>query len=97
MNVWSNEGLSKSLYLGWEIKGDTREGQMGHDYTFGLQERARDHWSINTSWSLIGKIDNQGSITKEKTLEGFTTKEGSADTSTREDLLHRASKHKLAF
>lgn len=83
--------------MGWEIKGDMREGQMGHDYTSGLQERARDHWSTNTSWSLIGKFDNQGSITKEKTLEGFTTKESNVDTSTREDSFHYASKHKLAF
>jgi hypothetical protein len=83
--------------LGWEIKGDMHEGQMGHDYTFGLQGKTRNHWSINTSWSLIGKIGNQGSITKEKTLEGFTTKECNVDTSTRENPLHHASKHKLAF
>lgn len=43
MNVRSNEGLSKKLYLGWEIREDTHEGQMGHDYTSSLQGSNGDH------------------------------------------------------
>ncbi len=43
MNVGSNEGLSKKLYLGWEIREDMHESQMGHDYTSSLQGRARNH------------------------------------------------------
>jgi hypothetical protein len=38
-----NEGLSKELYLGWEIKEDMHEGQMGHDYISGLQGSDGDH------------------------------------------------------
>ncbi len=37
------KGLVKNIYLGWKIKKDMCEGQMGHDYTFGLQRRAKVH------------------------------------------------------
>jgi hypothetical protein len=62
------KGLVKNIYLGWKIKKDMCEGQMGHDYTFGLQRRAKVHWSTNTSWSFIGEIDSEGSITEERAL-----------------------------
>ncbi len=42
-NVQSNKGLGKELYLGWKIKEDMHEGQMGHDYTFGFQGKVGDH------------------------------------------------------